>query len=285
MTAEGAAAEVTAAAPARPHGHGLLARLLPEIAGRVDRGSLVEVGTTREHLPGQGSTAELAALAGQLGLPFVTVDMDPANTEQARAEVGAAPGFRAVTALGEEFLASFDEPVLAAYLDAFDIQHGQHSEDRIERYHRYLGTEITDAGAAAMHLACARALIPRVVPGGLVVIDDTWADGEGYAGKGRDAVPALLAGGFRVVGRTKTAIALQREGEASRMLPAEPPTETRTPAQPRVQPGPKTKRRGGPAGPAGKGARRRPWPVRIVRRALRKVGGALRGALGSDGRG
>lgn len=192
------------------HGHALLIRLLPELAGRLKHGYLVEVGTTREKVPGQGSTVILAALAARLGLPFVTVDIDPANTEQAIIDLDGVPNARAVTAKGEDFLAQFDQPVVAAYLDAFDIQHGMHSKDRIERYRRLLNTEITNDGAAAMHLACAYALIPRVVPGGLVVIDDTWSEGDGYGGKGRDAVPALLAADFHIADATDTAIALEK---------------------------------------------------------------------------
>jgi FkbM family methyltransferase len=197
-----------AAPVAPPHGHELLARLLPDVAaGR--RGFVVEVGTTREKLPGQGSTVVLAELAAKLRLSFVTVDMDPANTEQARLDLARIPTARAETAKGEEFLATFDQPIVAAYLDAFDIQHGMHSEERVQRYRQHLGTDITNAAASAMHLAAAEALRPWLVPGGLVVIDDTWADGAGYAGKGRDAVPALLAGGFAIVGTTDSAIALR----------------------------------------------------------------------------
>lgn len=193
-----------------PHGHGLMERLLPNVAATAPPGYLIEVGSTREKLPGQGSTVILAGLAEKLGIPFVTVDMDPANTEQARADLAQHAGAKAVTARGEEFLASFEEPVLAAYLDAFDIQHGQHSEYRVDRYREFLGTEITNAGAAAMHLKCAEALVPHLVDGGLIVIDDTWPEGDGYAGKGSTAVPALLASGFGIVGWTRTAIALQR---------------------------------------------------------------------------
>jgi hypothetical protein len=193
------------------HGHALLERMLPPVAGQVDHGYIVEVGTTREKVSGQGSTLVLAALAARLGLPFLTIDIDPMNTEQATADMDGIPNARAVTAKGEDFLAEFDQPVVAAYLDAFDIQHGQHSEYRIERYRRLLGLEITNDGAAAMHLACARALTRRVVVGGLVVIDDTWLRGGRYAGKGRDAVPFLLGNGFGIVARTKTAVALQRE--------------------------------------------------------------------------
>jgi hypothetical protein len=201
-----------AGAPPAPaeHGHRLLEQLLSRVAGRLKHGYLVEVGTTREKVPGQGSTVILATLAARLGLPFVTVDMDPANSEQAATDLDGIPNARAVTAKGEDFLAQFDQPVAAAYLDAFDIQHGKHSKDRVERYRRILGTEITNDGAAAMHLACARALITRVVPGGIVVIDDTWPDGDGYAGKGRDAVPAFLAAGFHVAAATPTAIALEK---------------------------------------------------------------------------
>jgi FkbM family methyltransferase len=208
------AASRRAAQAAPPHGHQLMADLLPGVAGQVARGFIVEIGSTREKLEGQGSTAILARLAARLGLPFVTVDMDPANTEQALADLDGVAGATAVTARGEEFLATFEEPIVAAYLDAFDIQHGMHSDERVQRYRQYLGTEITNAAASAMHLAAARALQPWLVAGGLVVIDDTWPDGAGYAGKGSEAIPALLAGGFEIVGRTDTAIALRSAAEA-----------------------------------------------------------------------
>lgn len=202
-----------------PHGHGLLQRLLPEVAARARRrGTVIEIGTTREKLPGQGSTVILAGLAAKLGLPFMTVDMDPANTEQALADLAGIPDARAVTAKGEDFIATLEEPILAAYLDAFDIQHGQHSEYRIDRYRQFLGTEITNEGASEMHLACAEALIPRLMPGGLIVIDDTWKEGNGYAGKGRTAVPALLKRRFEIVAQTKTAVALQAPRKPRRRL-------------------------------------------------------------------
>jgi hypothetical protein len=193
----------------QPHGHALLADLLPEVAARAAPGVLIEVGTTREKVPGQGSTVILAELAALLGRRFITVDMDPANTEQAMVDLADIPGASAVTAKGEDFLGSFTEPVVAAYLDAFDIQHHKHSKYRIDRYQRFLGVEITNEGASQMHLECALALVPRLVPGGLIVIDDTWTEGSQYMGKGSTAVPALLHRRFTIAGRTPTAIALQ----------------------------------------------------------------------------
>lgn len=200
------------------HGHTLLEELLPGLAGRLGRGYLVEIGSTREKFESQGSTVVLATLAARLNLPFVTVDIDPENTRQAAADIADIPNARAVTAKGEDFLAAFDEPIVAAYLDAFDIQHGHHSEYRADRYRQFLGVEITNDRAAAMHLACARALIPRLVPGGLVVLDDTWRADKRFAGKGRDAAPEFLRAGFRVAGRTRTSIALQKEPPVRALL-------------------------------------------------------------------
>ena len=207
-------ADWTSESGADAHGHGLVNQLLPDVVSRTGPGYLIEVGTTREKLPGQGSTVALAQLADRLGLAFITVDMDPANTAQARADLARYRSAQAVTAKGEDFLEQFEAPVVAAYLDAFDLQQGMHSPYRIDRYKRYLGTQITNDAASAMHLACAIALVPRLVGRGLVVIDDTWRVGDGFDGKGRDAVPALLQRGFRIVGETSQAIALQRDGSA-----------------------------------------------------------------------
>ena len=44
----------------------------------------------------------------------------------------------------------------------------------------------------------------------LIVLDDTWLEPGGYAGKGSTAVPMLLERGYAIVGQTRTAVALQR---------------------------------------------------------------------------
>lgn len=193
------------------HGHSLLVDLLPTIdSPSPDGGYVIEIGSTREKLLGQGSTVVLAELSASLGLRFVTVDMDPANTEQARQDLSEFPNAEAVTARGEDYLAAFEGPVVGAYLDAFDIQHGRHSDYRIGRYREFLGTDITNEASARMHLECAKALADRVVAGGIVAVDDTWREAEGFGGKGATAVPYLLSEGYRIVKRTRTAVALRR---------------------------------------------------------------------------
>lgn len=147
-----------------------------------------------------------------MGMRFVTVDIDPINTGRASRVIRHLnPQARAVTRRGEDFLAEGTEPLDYVYLDAFDFEHGQHSDMRQERYRKLLGTEIRDDESWRMHQLCAAAILSHMGTGGIVVIDDTWTDEDGaLAGKGKLAVPLLLAGGFVVIARTKGAIALRR---------------------------------------------------------------------------
>ena len=62
-----------------------------------------------------------------------------------------------------------------------------------------------------MHRLCAEAIIDKMPQGGMVVIDDTWTDEAGdFDGKGKLAVPLLLASGFTVVGQAPETVALKR---------------------------------------------------------------------------
>lgn len=197
------------------HGHALLMSevesLLP-IPGAV--ATMIEVGSTREDLPGQGSTAVLADFCVRHGILFTTVDMDPENSTRAAHTVGTRDSsFVAINAKGEDFLAEYSSPVHFAYLDAFDIDHGRHSETRHRRYAEILGTSITNEACASMHLSCAVALARLLAPGGVIVLDDTWlAAGGAWEGKGTTAVPYLLDRGFSISATSSSAVALRPPG-------------------------------------------------------------------------
>jgi hypothetical protein len=68
------------------HGHELLLAylrqhlplLMPDFYGR--KPILIEIGTTRENISGQGSTRKIAEFCIANGLHFITVDMDSHNT-------------------------------------------------------------------------------------------------------------------------------------------------------------------------------------------------------------
>lgn len=197
------------------HGHELLLRHLRKDRRRLGNAMahrwLVEVGSTREELPGQGSTASLAAFSAEVGLEFTTIDMDPENTRRARETLKKYdPAFEAVNMKGEDFLYQVSKKVQYCYLDAFDIDHGAHSEKRKQSYQENLGVGITDEFCHQMHLECAKALNKNMSEGGIVVFDDCWRDEYGWQGKGKTAVPFLLSNGFAVISEARNAVALKR---------------------------------------------------------------------------
>lgn len=185
---------------------------LPLADGR--RRIMIEIGTTRETVPGQGSTRQLALLCAELGIDFVTVDMDPANSRRA-ARMFRRLGlpFTAVTAKGEDYLASFEGRIDYVFLDAYDFDHGKHSELRQARYEQFLGSRINDADCHRMHLDCARTLAEKLSPDGLICFDDTWTDEAGaWTAKGKTAMPFLLENGFALVEARNRAALLRPKG-------------------------------------------------------------------------
>lgn len=202
--------------PGGEHGQDLLiAYLQTNPPGLVDgrKRRVVEIGTTREAVPGQGSTKQLALLCAELGLDFVTVDMDPENGRRARQMLRrTGHSFKAMSGKGEEYLAQTDEPLDYVFLDAYDFDHGNHSEWRQSRYSQFLGDRISDAACHQMHLECAQALVKKLAPDGLICFDDTWRDEAGaWTAKGKTAMPYLLENGFEVIEARNRAALLRRK--------------------------------------------------------------------------
>lgn len=200
------------------HGHDLLIEYLKAKSSENKKNQpvLIEVGTTRENVPGQGSTLQLAALAKQKNIQFISVDMDPHNSCWAtfNLELMRLPG-TAVTQKGEDFLAEFSEEIEYVFLDAYDFDHGKHSELRQQRYQKYLGGSIDERQCHQMHLECAKALLEKLSQGGLICIDDTWQDEKGkWKAKGTLAVPYLLENGFKIIEARNRAVLMKRENDA-----------------------------------------------------------------------
>lgn len=201
------------------HGHGLLLsafdRYLPSIAERV-KGRLlvlVEVGTTREDVPGQGSTRKLADFCKKLHMDFITVDMDPHNISMAQSmflELGAKNA-KAVNMKGEDYLRDYSGDLDFVFLDAYDFDHGKHSELRQSRYEKFLGARINESECHRMHLDCAESVAKKLSPFGLVCIDDTWLEDGRWTAKGTLAVPYLLSNGFELLEARNRAALLRRK--------------------------------------------------------------------------
>ncbi|MFO1337515.1 MAG: hypothetical protein U1F53_04650 [Burkholderiaceae bacterium] len=201
----------------RQHGHELLLAYLrtfvPDLR-RADPGralTFVEIGTTREDVPSQGSTRKIAEFCRSQGIDFVTVDMDPQNARMAQRLFDAmGVGFRAVSMKGEDYLRERRTPVDFVFLDAYDFDHGQHSELRQSRYRKFLGSPIEERACHQMHLECAQALDGLLSDDGLVCVDDTWLEGDSWTAKGTLAVPYLLNHGFELVMAKHRAVLLRR---------------------------------------------------------------------------
>ncbi len=199
------------------HGHELLlARLRRHLdslkAALGDRMPvLVEIGTTRENVPGQGSTRKLAEFCRNGGIHFITVDMDPHNTRMATdtfSQLGVP--FEAVTMKGEDYLRDYAGNLDFVFLDAYDFDHGHHSELRQSRYTKFLGHPIDDQECHRMHLDCAQSVAVKLSQHGLVCVDDTWLEEGKWTAKGTLAVPYLLENGFRIVDARNRAALLER---------------------------------------------------------------------------
>lgn len=172
---------------------------------------LIEIGTTREDVPGQGSTRKLAEYCLKHSMHFITVDMDPHNSRMATetfAKLGAS--FEAVTMKGEDYLRDRDGPIDLVFLDAYDYDHGMHSTLRQSRYERFLGARIDEQACHQMHLDCAQSLVGKLWKHGVVCVDDTWNIGEGWTAKGTLAVPYLIEHGFGLLDERNKAVLMAR---------------------------------------------------------------------------
>jgi len=200
------------------HGHDLILDYLinnPEYVNKIKELKVpifIEVGTTRENVAGQGSTLILAEYCHNNNIDFITVDMDEHNGRVANNIFRELDySFNAVTMKGEDFLSEYEGELDFVFLDAYDFDHGNHSELRQSRYEKFLGNEIDEELCHKMHLDCAKSVSSKLSLNGLVCIDDTWKDEQGnYTAKGTTAVPYLLANGFEIFVERNRAVLMRR---------------------------------------------------------------------------
>lgn len=201
----------------RGHGHEVLISYLNRFAKRFHQvpmaGNpvLIEIGTTRENTAGQGSTRRLMEFCAKQGFHFITVDMDSANTEMASTLFKSHNlAFDAVHGKGEDYLAAYTGRIDAVFLDAYDFDHGMHSERRQARYVKFLGSRIDEKKCHQMHLECAQSLVNKLSAEGIVCVDDAWLDDGSWVAKGTLAVPYLIANGFTMLELRNKSVLLRR---------------------------------------------------------------------------
>ncbi len=157
-------------------------------------GLLLEIGSER----GGGSTFILAMLAKAQGRPFVSVDIDINQTAKAMRLVVLAGKGEAMCCDGVKYVESLFVPIVAVYCDAFDIV-GARTILRYGKGYEVRGQEFTEEACHSFYLNLAKAIIPNLVPDGVVCFDDTVNNKGQWQGKGAVAVPWLLENGFEIL--------------------------------------------------------------------------------------
>lgn len=178
---------------------GQIYKRIPEYFDHIGAGDFIEIGSSR---PGDDQSSQfLNNLANELGRTFITCDINPELANDLN-----QLNIPAITAQGEDFLASYNFPIAVAYLDSFDWNwHPMATEDwtlvQIEEYKTKFNIEMTNVMSQASHLAQAIEVERKSAQQSLIVIDDTWFDRgwDIYNGKGGAAVPYLISKGYRVL--------------------------------------------------------------------------------------
>jgi hypothetical protein len=161
---------------------------------------ILEFGVERDS-DGNGSTTFLS----RVGPRVHVVDIDFGQVARARQLSNVTAYFGPA----EEILVGWDIPIGFAWLDGHDWPY-EHAPvgmwDAQEREYLARGQAYSREASRASHLAVAQLIEAHVIPGGVVILDDTWelpsvldpTPGPGWNGKGGTAVPFLLTRGFTV---------------------------------------------------------------------------------------
>ena len=199
------------------HGHAEFIRLakeklIPLLEGWSGESPwIIEVGCSREIIEGQNSTVQMLALSKELDLPFAGLDLDDENIEALKRDYRE---FNAtwITGKGEEILQTWNNPIAAIYLDAYDFWHANHSQLREKSYLENYGSEINDAECHTMHLEAARHCCKHIPQGGLIGLDDTWLENGQWVGKGALALPWLVDQGWELLSSVNRGTVLVKTG-------------------------------------------------------------------------
>lgn len=176
-----------------PHGHDLLLSYLSKRSSEeLNNKTIIEIGSTREFIPGQNSTEAFVKFCIKNNMKLISVDMDEkcSNNVTFIANKYKFENIEIYTMKGEDFLKKYDKKIDFIYLDAFDYDHGKHSTIRKERYKSKLNCEITNELCHKMHLECCLNLNNKFNKDGLLCFDDI-LDFNGKRGKGVLAIPYL----------------------------------------------------------------------------------------------
>lgn len=193
------------------HGHSLLLKLIKQ-KKKFSRSGLrfLEIGASRENIFGQGSTKLIAEFCENNQINFTSVDADKKNVENIKNDLSNFKYFKIIYDTGENFSKVNKDKLDILYLDAFDIETPNIPTERIKFYRETFNKEITNHASAEMHKDVIVNLLNNLNNNCLIVFDDTFIINEEFFGKGQSAIPILLKQGFKIIGKNKNSVALER---------------------------------------------------------------------------
>ena len=186
------------------HGHNTLINYIIQQSDEDLKGkTIIEIGTVREFLDGQNSTECFIKLCIEKDMKLITVDMDEKCSNNAKTLCEKYDfSCEIITAKGEDYLKtkkSFDY----IYLDGYDYDHGQHSQERQDRYNHYMSTDINNEECWQSHLSMVELLCKISNKNSVICFDDII---NHEVGKGVTAIPYLNMKGWKIKNQSKTSV-------------------------------------------------------------------------------
>ena len=188
------------------HGHQTLINyILKEKDENLKGKTIIEIGSCREFLEGQNSTECFIKLCMEKDMKFISVDMDEKCSQNVYSLAHKYKSFtnmEIITSKGEEYLKTIDSFDFM-YLDGYDYDHGQHSEERQDRYNHYMGTDINNEECWESHLLMVKELCKIAHKDSVICFDDIIDE---KVGKGVTAIPYILDKKWQVFKRVNNSV-------------------------------------------------------------------------------
>ena len=188
------------------HGHQTLINyILKEKDENLKGKTIIEIGSCREFLEGQNSTECFIKLCMEKDMKFISVDMDEKCSQNVYSLAHKYKSFTNMeihTCKGEDYLKTIDSFDFM-YLDGYDYEHGQHSEDRQERYNHYMGKDINNEECWESHLLMVKELCKIAHKDSVICFDDIIDE---KVGKGVTAIPYILDKKWQVFKRVNNSV-------------------------------------------------------------------------------
>tara|TARA_R110001583_G_scaffold1015_6_gene8798 strand:- start:473 stop:1774 length:1302 start_codon:yes stop_codon:yes gene_type:complete len=188
------------------HGHQTLINyILKEKDENLKGKTIIEIGSCREFLEGQNSTECFIKLCMEKDMKFISVDMDEKCSQNVYSLAHKYKSFTNMeihTCKGEDYLKTIDSFDFM-YLDGYDYDHGQHSEERQDRYNHYMGKDINNEECWESHLLMVKELCKIAHKDSVICFDDIIDE---KVGKGVTAIPYILDKKWQVFKRVNNSV-------------------------------------------------------------------------------